>query len=542
MVEAASSTQPDNKEISEMPGEESTVEQSAFSTQSTVVGEQSAVEKKRQQLSDNEGPASSPQPDIQELINEMFEKVDSIQSNVYGEQSSVKKKRQHLAEYEDILKKLSQKVASDCRVDLARYQPLWMAVYDKNMKAVEDFINKNLETILDAHIDESGSTIFHLIVQLPATELTEALTKKLVSKVHANSLVEQTNIFRLTALHTAAGVGNTKAVELLVKKNKDLLTKRSCVGWLPLSFAIVSGRYKDTVEYLLSDPEGRIENFADKFPLDSADVLFQLIRANHIDLAFGFLNQNPKLADRDQNPDWKKTLYLLAGKDTELPTGKLVPSSRVPGAVLQMQLELQWFKTVEDVFHPSIQEQRNSNRKKPREVFTEEHGKLVKEGEKWMKGTATSCSVVAALIITVAFATAYTFPGSINGEGVPNFFPKTSFKVFLVSIALALFSSTASVQMFLGILTSRYAEEDFLESLPKKLIIGLVTLLFSIATMMLAFASTFHIFLHQPWKWVTFLMAILGIIPVTLFALMQFPLLLDIYKFTYGHTFLRPMK
>ncbi|KAK2652293.1 hypothetical protein Ddye_012149 [Dipteronia dyeriana] len=115
--------------------------------------------------------------------------------------------------------------------------------------------------------------------------------------------------------------------------------------------------------------------------------------------------------------------------------------------------------------------------------------------------TATSCSVVASLIVTVVFATAYTFPDGIKGEGVANFFPKTSFKVFLVSIALILFSSTASVQMFLGILTARYAEEDFLESLPTKLIISLVTLLFSIATMMVAFASTFHIFLHQPWKY-----------------------------------------
>ncbi|KAK1577665.1 hypothetical protein Q3G72_023676 [Acer saccharum] len=228
--------------------------------------------------------ASSTQSDIEELTTEMFKKLDSIESTVDGEQSSVRERRQQLAEYGDIFKKLSQKAASDCRVDFARYQPLWTAVYDKNMKAVEDFINKNLETILDAHIDESGSTIFHLIVQLPATELTEALTEKLVSKVQANSLVEQTNIFRMTALHIAAGVGNTKAVELLVKKNKDLLTKRNFNGRLPLSYAIFSGRYKDTVEYLLSDPEGRIENFADKFPLDSAFILFQLIDANHIDI------------------------------------------------------------------------------------------------------------------------------------------------------------------------------------------------------------------------------------------------------------------
>ncbi|KAK1578851.1 hypothetical protein Q3G72_033583 [Acer saccharum] len=223
--------------------------------------------------------ASSTQPDNKKLIIEMLEKLLSTQSSVDGEQSAVEKKRQQLAEIEDSLKKLTQEVVSNSRVDLARYQPLMKACFDNNMKAVEEFINTNLETILDARIDEVGSTIFHLIVQFPALE---ALTEKLLSKVNANSLVERRSIDSSTALHIAAAVGNTKAVKLLVKKNKDLLTERNFADLLPLSFAIGSGRYKATVEYLLSDPEGRIENFAKEFPLDSADVLFQLIKANHI--------------------------------------------------------------------------------------------------------------------------------------------------------------------------------------------------------------------------------------------------------------------
>ncbi|GLT55115.1 hypothetical protein SLA2020_282640 [Shorea laevis] len=63
------------------------------------------------------------------------------------------------------------------------------------------------------------------------------------------------------------------------------------------------------------------------------------------------------------------------------------------------------------------------------ELFTHNHKDMVKEGEKWMKGTATSCTVVGALIITIMFTAAFTVPG---------------------------------VLVFLEILTSRYAEEDFL--------------------------------------------------------------------------------
>ncbi|KAH7565558.1 hypothetical protein JRO89_XS09G0227000 [Xanthoceras sorbifolium] len=159
-----------------------------------------------------------------------------------------------------------------------------------------------------------------------------------------------------------------------------------------------------------------------------------------------------------------------------------------------------------------------------------------------MKDTATSCSVVAALIITVVFTAAFTVPGGLDSQGRPNFIHELSFKIFAISIALALFSSTASVQMFLGILTSRYAEDDFLLSLPKKLITGLMLLFFSIASMMVAFAATFYIVISHPWRWVTFLVASLGAVPVTLFAGMQFPLLVDIFRSTYGPGIYKPIQ
>jgi hypothetical protein len=49
--------------------------------------------------------------------------------------------------------------------------------------------------------------------------------------------------------------------------------------------------------------------------------------------------------------------------------------------------------------------------------------------------------------------------------------------------------------MFLGILTARYAEQDFLISLPRKLIIGLSTLVISIAAMMVAFCAALLVML-----------------------------------------------
>ncbi|BBN67355.1 Ankyrin repeat family protein [Prunus dulcis] len=141
---------------------------------------------------------------------------------------------------------------------------------------------------------------------------------------------------------------------------------------------------------------------------------------------------------------------------------------------------------VETIALPRIKESNNNDSMTPRELFTKNHKELVKEGERWMKESATSCTVVGALIITIMFAAAFTVPGGNDEEtGFPIFLHKNLFMAFIVSDAVSLFSSTTSVLMFLGILTSRYAEDDFLKSLPTKMIIGLSTLFISIATMMI---------------------------------------------------------
>ena len=151
-----------------------------------------------------------------------------------------------------------------------------------------------------------------------------------------------------------------------------------------------------------------------------------------------------------------------------------------------------------------------------------------------MKETATSCTVVGALIVTIMFAAAFTVPGGTDqNTGFPMFLHKKMFMLFILSDAISLFSSTTSVLMFLGILTSRYAEEDFLKSLPKKMIIGLSTLFFSIATMMIAFCSALLVMLEQK-SWIFIPLVSLASIPVSLFVFMQFPLLVGFYKSTYG--------
>ncbi|XVE80939.1 hypothetical protein DITRI_Ditri15bG0021900 [Diplodiscus trichospermus] len=146
------------------------------------------------------------------------------------------------------------------------------------------------------------------------------------------------------------------------------------------------------------------------------------------------------------------------------------------------------FSAVERFVHPLLLEERNIKKKIPREVFDDEHKQLVKEGEKWMRDTASSCMVVDALIIAMVFAAMIAVPGN-NEKGIPNFRHETLFKIFIISDAVALFSSSFSLLSFLRILTSRYAEEDIVQALPKLLLLGLITLILSIATMLVAASS-----------------------------------------------------
>ncbi|KAL4599600.1 hypothetical protein ACB092_11G138100 [Castanea dentata] len=236
----------------------------------------------------------------------------------------------------------------------------------------------------------------------------------------------------------------------------------------------------------------------------------------------------------------KKTLFATVDSDRNSIlhiSAMFEPSARrntVPGAAFLMQREVQWYKEVESIVHPSTLEITNTNGKRPRELFTQSHKELLKEGEQWMKETASSCTVVAALIVTIMFAAAITVPGGNKQDsGLPTFLNEKVFMVFIISDALSLLSASTSLLMFLGILTSRYAKEDFLKSLPKKMIVGLSTLILSIATMMITFCASLFIILPGK-SWVVIPIICLASVPVTLFAWMQFRLLIDMVISTYA--------
>ncbi|GKD95036.1 ankyrin repeat-containing domain, PGG domain protein [Tanacetum coccineum] len=235
-----------------------------------------------------------------------------------------------------------------------------------------------------------------------------------------------------------------------------------------------------------------------------------------------------------------KTIKDSFGNNLLHLAARLAPADKlnhISGAALQVQRELQWFKEIEEFVCPLNRTEKNYADETPQMVFTREHKDLVSDGEKWMKTTAESYTITAALITTIVFAAAITVPGGNNQDsGIPIFTNDVAFITFAVADAISLFTSVTSLLMFLSILTTRFAEQDFLFKLPKRLIIGLTMLFISTTTMIIAFGATLFLVFGQRKSWMLIPIGLLTGLPITSFVTLQFPLIVDLMSARYGRS------
>ncbi|XP_031123726.1 protein ACCELERATED CELL DEATH 6-like [Ipomoea triloba] len=225
-------------------------------------------------------------------------------------------------------------------------------------------------------------------------------------------------------------------------------------------------------------------------------------------------------------------------------TQKILPRQliNVSGPALQLQREILWFREVKRVVPPTYCKMLNASGRTPEELFLKEHKSLIKEGEQWMRDTANSCMIVATLIATMVFAAAFTVPGGYDQvTGIPILIKPTTFTLFAISDALAMFSSIMAIIMFLAILTSRYRKHDFRVALPAKLLIGLTALFVSIVGMLVAFAAAFFLVYKREWE--PKLVAGLAVVPFGSFLYLNWQLWFDSISSIFGSKSLfRPNK
>ncbi|XP_052194951.1 uncharacterized protein LOC127803011 [Diospyros lotus] len=208
-------------------------------------------------------------------------------------------------------------------------------------------------------------------------------------------------------------------------------------------------------------------------------------------------------------------------------------SSQSLGPALQMQIELQRFKEVEKMA-PMCKGLVNNNNQTPQDLFVVEHKELKDQGRDWLKEIATSCSVVATLIVTIMFAAAFTAPGGYKEDtGIPTNLKSKYFTVYIISDAFSLSFSCTSAMLFLGIHTSLFREEDFLNKLPLALMSGLFTLFLSIATMLVAFGTALVIMLPENFVWIPIPLLVLGSTPVCIYAILHVRIFIQVLCWTF---------
>ncbi|KAH6801438.1 hypothetical protein C2S52_001902 [Perilla frutescens var. hirtella] len=299
------------------------------------------------------------------------------------------------------------------------------------------------------------------------------LAKKLFAKIQE---MKEPRVLELLGnppiLHDAARVGNMELINMLTDAYPDLIWQ-------------TDDKQRSLFNIAIEYREANVFSFLQQFGPLNFTCLFHM--------------------DEDKN----NLLHLAANLGKRK---NVIPA-------LQMQSELAWFKAVE-LMLPLHAEDKNKDKKKPRDLFVEKHEKLLEESKAWMKSTADSCMLIATIILTIAYAAAFTVPGGNNGAtGLPVLVNSNWLTCFFIFEALALFSSTLCIITFWSITCSGFEEDQFLDILPYQLRLGFTALFASLIGAISAFLSAYNMVLVEGKAWLvkSFLLLIYVILVLAIY-------------------------
>ena len=193
-------------------------------------------------------------------------------------------------------------------------------------------------------------------------------------------------------------------------------------------------------------------------------------------------------------------------------------------------MRLMFVQRVKDAVKSDFVQLFNHKNQTADDLFTKNYSKLHEESRKWLEETSKNCTIVAVLIATVAFTSAYTVPGGNQTSGLPVLLSQPFFVVFTLADVISLTLALTSVVSFLAILTSPFRLQDFRDSLPQKLTLALTFLFLSVLMMMVAFAATIILMIHTKQSWTEIALSSAAFVPVLFFVYFYSPLYSQLAK------------
>ncbi|KAK6273681.1 hypothetical protein POUND7_010764 [Theobroma cacao] len=346
---------------------------------------------------------------------------------------------------------------------LSQYIPLNKAALKGDRESARRIFDSNPNAIA-AGIMEGLSTALHIAV---GTGKNIDFVRNLIDLKPVEAL-ELTNDSNSTSLTVAAMVGNLEVARLLVERNPNLPYIRDNNEVVPLHRAVQYG-HKNLVSFLLGVTRNEIEPAYPSPYADESGLMLQLLlvfpsiwrtcpttplkeitqltvpkvgffrsyRVTQAAAPFACKLWNSRSYRRDLRVNAPCTINCDPEKRDAIRGAVVHHHENVFNLLCNMSGHMHYVVQSTDIFannnlqlagklapperevekfvKPGFRNALNGERKTPAMVFTEEHKELLKEGEQWLKDTANSCTVVAALIATVVFAALSLYQEAITG-------------------------------------------------------------------------------------------------------------------------------
>ncbi|XP_057970671.1 ankyrin repeat-containing protein ITN1 [Malania oleifera] len=324
-----------------------------------------------------------------------------------------------------------------------------------------------------------------------------AVVNELLSK--DSGLLEISRSNGKNALHLAARQGHVAIVKALLDKDSQLARRTDKKGQTALHMA-VKGVSCEVVRLLL-EADAAIVMLPDKFGNTALHVASRKKR-------FEIVNELLRLPDTNVNAltrDHKTALDIVEGLPLSEETSEIKECLAQYGAVKANELnqprdELR--KTVTEIkknVHTQLEQTRRTNKN----VYgiAKELRKLHREG---INNATNSVTVVAVLFATVAFAAIFTVPGGDFDSGMAVMVGTTSFKIFFIFNAVALFTSLAVVVVQITLVRGETKSERRVIEVINKLM-----WLASVCTSVSFIASSYIVVGRRNW-WAAILVTVIG--------------------------------
>ncbi|XVF55350.1 hypothetical protein PTKIN_Ptkin06aG0030300 [Pterospermum kingtungense] len=340
--------------------------------------------------------------------------------------------------------------------------------------------------------------------QANATPLVSAATKGHTAVVYEllrkdPSLLEISKANGKNPLHFAARQGHADIVKALLDKDPQLARRTDKKGQTALHMA-VKGTSTEVVRLLLK-ADRAIVMLPDKFGNTALHVATRKKRTEIVNELLHLPDTSVNALNRDR----KTALDIAAGLPLSEEIAEIKDNLSHCGAVRANELnqprdELR--KTVTEIkkdVHTQLEQTRKTNRNV--NGIAMELRKFHRAG---INNATNSVTVVAVLFATVAFAAIFTVPGGDNDDGMAMVASKTSFKVFFISNATALFTSLAVVLVQITLVRGELKSERRVVEVINKLM-----WLASVCTS-ISFIASSYIVVGRHNKWAAILVTVIG--------------------------------